>query len=344
MNETRPQTQFIEPRPVQLEIDPLLDQETRTPEEVVCEALSDPEVAGFVYQTTLEGYLNIMPQDRRDMANRVGQAFEHLMQARTSAEDMAQAAAEVSRRIFETDTRPNAIQTGYKEYKNKRRSGRELDHVTRLTEPGSVVLDIGTGTGFLAQQLQEHRPDLRVVTTDILDLRINGARKLPFAQKDELTLPFRDGSAQTSLIVSVLHHVDPRSQQAVIAEAARVTTDHILLQEDTRLSLPDIHRFFTTRQLNELAAKQPNLLPFLYLNPHQQQLALAFTDYFSNKVLSNLEMPMPFSFHDIHGWEARFNHEGFDLVDVDLLGFPSSKVTQNSQAWLTFKRRVQKSK
>lgn len=94
-------------------------------------------------------------------------------------------------------------------------------------EPTGSLLELGSGSGAMAEETVRLFPDLRVTVTD-LDPRMVAAARQRLADFDQVTvqhadvtdLPFEDGSFDTVASYLMLHHVI--NWQAALREARRV--------------------------------------------------------------------------------------------------------------------------
>jgi ubiquinone/menaquinone biosynthesis C-methylase UbiE len=101
------------------------------------------------------------------------------------------------------------------------------DLISKYIEINSSVLDLGSGTGWLAGKIfQEKRCKLQLV--DVIDIN---ETNLPFQLYNGTTIPFKDRSFDYSLLVFVLHHLTNHNQ--IIQEVARVTRKKMVIVEDT---------------------------------------------------------------------------------------------------------------
>lgn len=91
-----------------------------------------------------------------------------------------------------------------------------------------TVLDVGTGTGFVAAGLASHAR--RVVALDQSPAMLDVARRnlaeleidnVELAEADLVTLPIADGAVDAAVANMVLHHVEEPA--AMLSEMARVT-------------------------------------------------------------------------------------------------------------------------
>ncbi|MEN2786860.1 class I SAM-dependent methyltransferase [Sphingomonas qilianensis] len=82
---------------------------------------------------------------------------------------------------------------------------------------GARVLDVGCGSGDLAQLLMQLRPDVKIEGIDVL---IRPDTAITVHQYDGQTIPFANNAFDAAIVVDVLHHTDDPA--AVMTEIARV--------------------------------------------------------------------------------------------------------------------------
>lgn len=80
--------------------------------------------------------------------------------------------------------------------------------------PAADVLEIGSGPGFLAEYARARRPDLRWISSDVVETPWNDVAA------DALQLPFREKSLDAVVVVDLLHHL--ARPAAFFQEAGRV--------------------------------------------------------------------------------------------------------------------------
>ena len=109
--------------------------------------------------------------------------------------------------------------------------GRRVRQISRNISdliPGNVlsVLDVGAGTGEMAQAIQSIRPEL---TFSGVNVYIRPKTFIPVFKYDGAVLPFEDNSFDAIIIVDVLHHcTDPVS---VLKECARVSKRWVIIKD-----------------------------------------------------------------------------------------------------------------
>jgi len=89
-----------------------------------------------------------------------------------------------------------------------------------------TVLDVGAGTGEIAQAVNSFRPELTIYGIDVY---IRPKTFIPILKYDGNVLPFDDNSFDAVIAVDVLHHCnDPVS---VLKECTRVSKQWVLIKD-----------------------------------------------------------------------------------------------------------------
>lgn len=96
--------------------------------------------------------------------------------------------------------------------------------------PHENLLDVGGGTGVMAEAIQTFLPVRRVVAVDVVD-RYLPALTVETQVYDGRTLPFNDASFDAATINNVMHHVPPHSRNGLMAEIARVVRGPIYIKD-----------------------------------------------------------------------------------------------------------------
>ena len=102
-------------------------------------------------------------------------------------------------------------------------------HLAPLIPPAARVLDLGAGSGDLAQALCDRRPDLEIRG---LDVSVRSGAAIPVDVYDGRSIPHADDAFDTVLLVDVLHHA--AEPLAVLREAARVARGAVLIKDHVR--------------------------------------------------------------------------------------------------------------
>jgi ubiquinone/menaquinone biosynthesis C-methylase UbiE len=109
--------------------------------------------------------------------------------------------------------------------------GRRIRQISRSISnliPQNVVsvLDVGAGTGEMAQAINRLRPNLEIFGADVY---IRPKTAIPVLKYDGNKLPFEDASFDAAIMVDVLHHCkDPVS---VLKECARITKKWVVIKD-----------------------------------------------------------------------------------------------------------------
>jgi SAM-dependent methyltransferase len=107
-----------------------------------------------------------------------------------------------------------------------------LRSLRRLWEPRHrSVLDVGGGTGLMAQAIATLLPVDRVVSVDIAD-RFLTDLDVETRVFDGTTLPFADGSFDCVVMCNVLHHVPKPARRGLLLECGRVSESGVVYIKD----------------------------------------------------------------------------------------------------------------
>jgi SAM-dependent methyltransferase len=99
------------------------------------------------------------------------------------------------------------------------------------------LLDVGAGSGLVAETVAAFFPGKSVVGVDISSNALPTLR-IPFVRFDGQRLPFADESFDCALFCNVLHHVKPQARTSLLREALRVTGGGPLVIKDHLASAP----------------------------------------------------------------------------------------------------------
>lgn len=104
--------------------------------------------------------------------------------------------------------------------------------------PHRRVLDVGGGTGVIAEAIQSLLPATKVVAVDVVD-RYFPSLSVETHVYDGRTLPFESGSFDAGTINNVLHHVSKEFRPQLMEEIARVVTGPIYIKDHVAASRLD---------------------------------------------------------------------------------------------------------
>lgn len=111
-------------------------------------------------------------------------------------------------------------------YVHRRRVRVLSGQLARLIPPGSTVLDVGSGDGWLAARIRERVPSLKISGIDTLVRPGSHIQVEPF---DGRAIPHGDGSFDFVMFVDVLHHTE--DPLILLREAARVARRGVLIKD-----------------------------------------------------------------------------------------------------------------
>jgi SAM-dependent methyltransferase len=100
------------------------------------------------------------------------------------------------------------------------------------------VLDVGGGTGVIAQAIAEFLPVSDVVSVDLVD-RFCTTLSVQTQQYDGRTLPFASGDFDAATLNNVLHHVPTAARADLLREIRRTTRGPLYIKDHERRGVLD---------------------------------------------------------------------------------------------------------
>jgi len=104
--------------------------------------------------------------------------------------------------------------------------------------PHERLLDVGGGTGIIAQCLADHFPACKVTAIDIAD-RFHPDLSVDHTVYDGEIVPFADQSFDAVTMNNVLHHVPRDRRAALLREIARVSRGPLYIKDHLSLGAID---------------------------------------------------------------------------------------------------------
>ena len=106
----------------------------------------------------------------------------------------------------------------------RRRSETVVNRIMPFIKNSNKIVDIGSGTGDVASLIKAQGKN--ITSVDVADF--HGPRMIKTVIYDGKTLPFKDRSFDTALLLMVMHHTP--NPEAVFKEAARVAKEIIVIE------------------------------------------------------------------------------------------------------------------
>lgn len=287
-----------------------------------------PELLAFARQVITEGYVEAAPGHEKAMRGLMQQAFAILEAASGDERRFQQAAAALVRDVFRKQDPQFWFNQVYSHYKQEIKPQRRFDNLQPWLW-GERVLDLGCGDGLTSLALSRH--GYRTALTDVLDYRAESARQLPFApMPDPRLIPYPDGSADSAMLLAMLHHVAARDLLPLLAELRRVSR-RVIVEEDSFAPPADLPRW--GNQSEDLLAA------FTALPVEDQLRYLMFVDTFANAITQGLpQMHMPFNFKPVGEWQELFAGQGFVVRNTLMLGFQNGFFNRSCHVWFVLDR------
>lgn len=187
-------------------------------------------------------------------------------------------------------------------------------YLSEHVRPG-VLVDIGAGDIQLVDNLVSNSAGITdAYATDIFPSNLVSKRhNVHFVvQESETATPFEDNAADTIIISTMLHHMQPNARQKLLRHVFSVLKPGgvFLLVED---SFPE----------DAPLANSELEHAFLSLTKNQRMQCLYFLDWWGNRLMKNRpEIPLPCTFKTIDEWHAYLQGFGFEDMQAEFYGFP----------------------
>ncbi len=201
-------------------------------------------------------------------------------------------------------------------------SGRS-EHISSYIIPflgSGSILDIGTGNAVIAKKIYDSGFK-NIELADIFDNRSPLAKEIPFHLiKEGVTLPLKDKSFDTTLLIAVLHHSG--NPLHLLDEALRVTRKRILVYESVSGVGKDC--------ISESVYNENSLLydQFFDIGSDRQCMYGVFLDWYLNKVDFKNKANVPFNFNTPSGWEKVFEERNLTVVHKEFVGFDNPGISE----------------
>ncbi|MBP6993779.1 class I SAM-dependent methyltransferase [Candidatus Woesebacteria bacterium] len=213
----------------------------------------------------------------------------------------------------------------YGHYKREDKPQYEFSQIKKYLR-GNKIMDFGCGDGLFATYISRKGYD--VSGTDTKDYRVDAAKNIHFLPlKDYISPPSHTQLFDTTIIKSVLHHIDARKIESTIRSIVRNTSKRVLIKEDVILEL------FDEQPL--LRDPKNNLLEQYFRFSHTEKLQfLALMDFFGNYITQGLSfIEFPFAFRTVGGWGRIFKKTSLTISKVIPSLFSTKMLHTGPHAW-----------
>lgn len=106
----------------------------------------------------------------------------------------------------------------------RRRSETVVERIWPFIKNSNIIIDIGSGTGDIVGLIKKRGKN--IIPVDVADF--HGPRLIKMIIYDGKTLPFKDKTFETALLLMVMHHTP--NPEVVFKEAARVAKEIVVIE------------------------------------------------------------------------------------------------------------------
>jgi ubiquinone/menaquinone biosynthesis C-methylase UbiE len=285
-----------------------------TPQEEIGEIIKKKEIYNFFKETIFDGYLDNSNGHTKEMELLLKKVFDYIEQRTSQGTDISRVVRTLSDEIFKTNDPDFWFTRLYSTFKKEIKPVGIINSYKNFIK-GNKILNVGCGDGIYSKFFVEQGYDVSM--TDVIDFRDASTYKIPFRQmKNTKVIPFDDKCVGTTIILSVLHHINAEDIETILKEAKRVSKKRVIVEEES---------FGIQENKNEFAAKidsDKRLKEFIAKPIEEQIQYMKLLDYFSNVVIMRVpNMNFPFGYKTINEWRKLFSELGFLTVETILIGF-----------------------
>lgn len=277
----------------------------------VCRALRNKKVVRLFSCSIYSSYSTILGANSDKILNVTNGIIERLalsQEARVSVSALKSVSEQSQSLLAHSYGGKTSFKQLYKRYKQTTKARHEYEQINKYLK-GKTILDFGCGNALFSSYLS--RRGYTVSGTDTNDHRANTARNIHFLSLNELmSSAAHTNWFDTTVVKSVLHHINPEKVEQTIAAIAKLTRKRVLIKEDVIL---DAHAD------RALLVDSTNIFLEQYFRlTHQEMFEfLALMDFFGNHVAHGLSfINLPFVFKKIREWNRMFERNGLLVAKV----------------------------
>jgi SAM-dependent methyltransferase len=230
-------------------------------------------------------------------------------------------------KLFQMSNKSSNIGKLYLKYKAETKSKHEYDLISRHLV-GSKIMDFGSGDGTFSNHLV--RRGFEVWGVDVRDYRRGNKEMFHFILMDAHNKSLSSTTRfDTTIVKSVLHHIENKKLGYVLDKISRVTKSRILIKEDI-ISNKRHNNVFETHSVNNVLFQR-----YSQLCKGDKRQFLALMDYYGNCVVQGLSfINLPFNFKTIEDWNKTLRRHGIVLKDTILVLFDLNMLHSGPHVWL----------
>lgn len=295
---------------------------------LIYSCLQNERLVDFVKKQYIKSYRRYFVGHEDEIKEMIEKSFELLIISQkkgSNKENLTKAVYEISKNIFKIKDDSFWFNKMHYAYKTLIRPKKDFEAIESLIK-GNRIHDFGCDGGFFSLELM--RNNYNVVMSDVIDHRIPEVIHLPFhLMKNPNDVGFINDSVTTTIVKTVLHHIDSRNIVSVLKKL-RKSRSRLIIEEDTYGFSDNL------RYMSDTLLSQKEFRYFSSLTKEEQYQYCLLTDYFSNAVIyGRPDITFPFNFKTVDEWRELLKKSGFTIDQCIINGFNSWKLTQNSQIW-----------
>lgn len=198
--------------------------------------------------------------------------------------------------------------------------------------PGDKLIDVGAGSGVVAQMLKDELELQYAFLTDVVDYRYPDVRHTRGMDFRLFKPPFEkidcDELYQIGIITNTLHHCDePLKVFSALADRLAPGAVLMVVESCVGVSVAEVRNHLQSMVIpyQTLFDQQGNIqddqLEYFAMNNDDKMLYGIFFDWLYNRIFLNENINVPYNFGTPSDWNSHFENNGFQVLQTYLMGF-----------------------
>lgn len=209
-------------------------------------------------------------------------------------------------------------------------------HIVPEIPASKKVLDLGCGTGILAERLSREERFSKIIGIDLhsypeWETFVNEKIFFTVANKDGSFKLIEAEKPNSIILTWTLHHMSYADQKEYIRNFYLFMpygSKMIILEDSYSENLSPI---YGTNRYAE----------FMRLDKKERKQVMSFYDWIANRILAKrARVPVTFSYRTLEEWESLFKKTGFAVIHKKFIGFPNKRDINTPQSLIVVEKRL----
>lgn len=213
-------------------------------------------------------------------------------------------------------------------------------HIVPEIPASKKVLDLGCGTGILAERLSREERFSKIIGIDLRsypewETFVNEKIFFTVANKDGSFKLIKEEKPNSIILTWTLHHMPYIEQKEYVRNLYSFMpyeSKMIILEDSYSENLAPIYGM-------------DRYTGFMHLSKKERKQAMSFYDWIANRVLAKrARVPITFSYRTLEEWESFFKEIGFSVIHKKFIGFPNKRDINTPQSLIVVEKKLKNEK